>query len=231
MKKIAIGLLCALLVCLAPLALADGTSITAQGTAEISAMPDMFTIVSNVSKTEETVAEAQESVGTVISSVKAALTALGLEEKDIVTQSFSYYPQYEYIDNESRQTGYCVSHTLSVTCRDMAQLDSVLAALAACGMTDTWSVSFDVSTRSELYRQALALAMDAAGVKAEAMADASGLTVKRVESIEESSFGGVARYANAEDAVMSTASLGAGSGISSGDISVSASVTVVYEAE
>ena len=39
MKKIAIGLLCALLVCLTPLALADGTSITAQGTAEISAMP------------------------------------------------------------------------------------------------------------------------------------------------------------------------------------------------
>lgn len=231
MKKIAIGLLCALLVCLTPLALADGTSITAQGTAEISAMPDMFTIVSNVSKTEETVAEAQESVGTVISSVKAALTALGLEEKDIVTQSFSYYPQYEYTDNESRQTGYCVSHSLSVTCRDMAQLDSVLAALAACGMTDTWSVSFDVSTRSELYRQALALAIDAAGVKAEAMAGASGLTVKRVESIEESSFGGVARYANAEDAVMSAASLKADGGISSGDISVSASVTVVYEAE
>lgn len=231
MKKIAIGLLCALLVCLAPLALADGTSITAQGTAEISAMPDMFTIVSNVSKTEDTVAEAQESVGAVISSVKAALTALGLEEKDIVTQSFSYYPQYDYTDGASKLTGYCVSHTLSVTCRDMAQLDSVLAALAACGMTDTWSVSFDVSTRSELYRQALALAMDAAGVKAEAMADASGLTVKRVESIEESSFGGVARYANAEDAVMSAASLKADGGISSGDISVSASVTVVYEAE
>lgn len=231
MKKIAVWLLCAMLVCLAPLALADGTSITAQGTAEISAIPDMFTIVSNVSRTENTVAEAQESVAAVIGSVKAALSALGLQENDVVTQSFSYYPQYDYSDGASKLTGYCVSHTLSVTCRDMAQLDSVLVTLAACGMTDTWSVSFDVSTRSELYRQALALAIDAAGVKAEAMAGASGLTIRRMESIEESSYGGVARYANAEDAVMSVASAKGESGISSGDISVSASVTVVYEAE
>ena len=63
------------------------------------------------------------------------------------------------------------------------------------------------------------------------MAAASGLTIRRMESIEESSFGGVARYANAEDAVMSVASAKGESGISSGDISVSASVTVVYEAE
>ena len=229
MKRMTAYLLLALLLFCAPLAIADGAQVTAQGTAEIAAEPDMFTIVSNVSITEGTVARAQESVAAVIDSATTKLLELGALEADIVTENFSYYPEYDYSGDSPKLIGYRVNHSLRVTCRDLGMLDSVMGVLTDCGMTETWDVSFDVSNRSALYRQALALAIGAAQEKAETMAAACGLTVAGVKDIQERSSGDVARYANAEDAVMLTGAKG--SGIRSGDVSVSASVTVVFDAE
>ena len=231
MKKLTAILLCALLLACAPLALASAATITSQGTAEIAAEPDMFTIVSNVSMTEITVARAQESVAAVIGSATSKLIELGVLEEDIVTENFSYYPEYDYSGEAPKMIGYRVNHSLRVTCRELGMLDSVMAVLTDSGMTETWNVSFDISTRSELYRQALALAIDAAKVKAEAMAAAGGVTITGISSIEERSSGDVARYANTEDSAMVMKATASGSGIHSGDVSVSASVTVVYEAE
>lgn len=231
MKKLTAMLLCAAMLSLMPFALAAAAQITAQGTAEIAAEPDMFTIVSNVSLTEVTVARAQESVAAVIESATGKLLELGVGEEDIITRDFSYYPEYDYSGDSPKMIGYRVNHSLSVTCRDTGMLDSVMAVLTDSGMTETWNVSFDISTRGELYRQALALAIGAAREKAETMAAAGGLTVTGVSSIEERSSGDVARYANTEDSAVMMKATASGSGIRSGDVIVSASVTVIYEAE
>lgn len=231
MKKCFAMLLCAIMLCAASLALADGAEITAQGTAEIAAEPDMFTIVSNVSMSEITVARAQESVAAVIESATQKLLELGVKEEDIVTQDFSYYPDYDYSGDKPKLTGYRVNHSLRVTCRELGMLDSVMAVLTDSGMTETWNISFDISTRSELYRKALELAIGAAEEKAETMASAAGLTLSRVNSVKELSSGDAARYANTEDSAVMLKAAVSGSGIRSGDVSVSASVTVVFEAK
>jgi len=231
MKKCIALLTAALLLALSALALADGATITAQGTAQIAAEPDMFTIVSNVSLTEITVARAQEAVAAVIDSATAKLLELGAREEDIITQDFSYYPEYDYSGETQKLVGYRVNHSLRVTCRDLEMLDSVMGVLTDCGMTETWNVSFDISTRSELYRQALALAIGAAEEKADTMAQAAGLALSRVKDIVEHSSGDVARYANTEDSAVMMKGTASGSGIRSGDVSVSASVTVVFNAE
>ena len=231
MKKFFALLLCGLMLFTASFALADDAEITAQGTAEIAAEPDMFTIVSNVSMSEITLARAQESVSTVIANVTTKLIELGVLEDDIVTQDFSYYPDYDYSGDEPKISGYRVNHALSVTCRDMGMLDSVITLLIDNGITETWNVSFDVSTRSELYRQALELAISAAKEKAETMANAAGLTLSRVNSVKELSSGDAARYANTEDSAVMLKAAVSGSGIRSGDVTVSASVTVVFDAK
>lgn len=232
MKKIAIVLMCALMLLTAQLALAD-TEISARGTAEIAAQPDMFTVTSSVSTTEVTLARAQESVAGVIASVTEKLVELGVPQEDIVTQDFSYYQEYDYSSDsqEPRMIGYRVYHSLCVTCRDMEMMDSVLGVFADSGMTETWNISFDVSNRSELYRQALTLAIGAAKEKADVMAAAQALTITGIESITETSSGGAVYYANTAeamslDAVASTS----GSGVRSGNVAVSASVTLVCEA-
>lgn len=229
MKKPLTLFLCALLLAVAPMA--QAAQITAQGTAEIAAEPDMFTIISNVSMTEITVARAQEAVNAVIDSATGKLVELGVKEEDIITQDFSYYPEYDYSGESPKMVGYRVNHSLRVTCRELAMLDSVMAVLTDSGMTETWNVSFDISTRSELYRQALSLAIGAAKEKAETMAVAGALSITGINSIEERSSGDVARYANTEDSAVMLKAAASGSGIRSGDVTVSAGVTVIYEAE
>ena len=45
---------------------------------------------------------------------------------------------------------------------DVEMLDSVVGAVTDSGMSDIYSVTYDVSNRSDLYKQALELAIDAA---------------------------------------------------------------------
>lgn len=231
MKKIVAIALAALLL-LPVLALADdGCEITAQGTAVITAEPDIVSVTASAEVSCEAVADAQSEISQIVTKVTESLIALGVQEEDIVTQNYSYFPMYDYDQGISRLTGYRASHSLSITCRDVEMLDAVLAAVTDGGMNQVYNVNYDVSNRTELYRQALALAVEAAGEKAQRMAQPLGLTQLSAEKVVENGGYDYAVYANATaDRAESVAQAG-GAGIRSGNISVSASVTVTYKAE
>ena len=205
--------------------------ITAQGSAVITAEPDIVSISANAEVTCETVAEAQARISETIATVTKSLLALGVQETDIVTQSYSTYPSYDYQGMEPRLVGYQANHALTVTCRDVELLDAVIGALTDGGMSQIYNVSYDVSGRAELYREALALAIDAAGEKAQRMAQPLGLTLLQAKKVTENGGYDYAVYANVTADRAESAAQGASTGIRSGSIGVSASVTVVYEAE
>ena len=232
MKKIVAIALAALLL-LPVLALADdGCEITAQGTAVITAEPDIVSVTASAEVSCEAVADAQSEISAIVARVTESLLALGVQEEDIVTQNYSYFPMYDYDQGTSRLTGYRASHSLSITCRDVEMLDAVLAAVTDGGMNQVYNVNYDVSNRTELYRQALALAVEAAGEKAQRMAQPLGLTTLHAEKIAENGGYDYGVYVNTmEDRAESVAVAGAGAGIRSGSVSVSASVTVTYRAE
>lgn len=231
MKKF-LALALMMLMAVPAMAFADGkdADITAQGTAVVTAAPDMVTVTANASVSGRSVADAQEGMNKIIESVTEKLLELGVEENDIVTTSYTYYPTYDYSGDTPSVNGYQANHTLSITCKDVDMLDSVIGVVTDCGMSEIYNVEYDVSTRSELYRQALKLAIDAAAAKAETMAEAAGLTLDHMESVTENS--GYNEYTvNAYDGAVSMKAEAAGTGIRSGSISVTASVTAVYEAQ
>lgn len=230
MKKIlAFALVLTMALC-AGVALAEDADITVQGTAMISADPDMVSVTANASVTGKTVASAQEEISKIIEDVTTKLAELGVQDEDIVTQNYGYYPVYNYDAEVRTLTGYQANHTLKITCRDVEMLDSVIGVVTDSGMSEIYDVSYDVSTRSELYQQALAMAIDVAKVKAEKMAQASGLAITGLDSLTENA-GYVEAYAvnSVEDAAKASAG-SAGTGIRAGGVSVTASVTAVYEA-
>lgn len=230
MKRFAAMALCALLL-IPALALADGCEITAQGTAVITAEPDMVSVTARAEVAAKTVAEAQEQMSGIVAAVTDGLLALGVAGEDIVTQSYSYSPTYNYEKDTPRLTGYQASHALAITCRDVELLDAVIGALTDGGMSQIYNVEYDVSGRAALYRDALALAIEAASEKAQRMAEPLGLTQLTAESVTENASYGYGVYANATADRAEGAAMGISTGIRSGTISVSASVTVVYEAK
>ena len=231
MKKI-LAFALALMLTIPALAFADGDSaeITAQGTAVVTADPDMVTVTANASVTGKSVSEAQEGMNKIIESTTQKLLELGVEADDIVTTSYTDYPTYDYNGDTPTVNGYQANHTLSITCKDVDMLDSVVGVVTDCGMSEIYNVEYDVSTRSELYQQALKLAIETAAKKAGVMAETAGMKIDHLESITENS--GYNEYTvNAYDGMASMKAETSGTGIRSGSISVTANVTAVYEAK
>ena len=205
-------------------------SITVQGTAQVLADPDQVTVTANASLAAGTVGSAQEEMNRIVELATTKLLELGVLDDDIVTSDYSYYPRYNYENNT--MIGYEANHTLSITCRDVEMLDSVIGALSDSGFSQIYSVSYDVSTRSELYQQALELAIQRAEQKALRMAATAGVTLTGLRSITENGGynEGYAVNGMADMGVMKSEAASA-TGIRSGSVSVSASVTVVYDAQ
>lgn len=230
MKKI-LALALALMMTTANFALADKDSadITAQGTATVSAVPDIVSVTANASVQGNTVGAAQEQMSRIVADVTAKLIELGAEQEDIVTTNYSFHPIYNYEAATPTVTGYQGNHTLSVTCKDVDMLDSVLGVMTDSGMTEIYDVSYDVSNRQALYSEALALAVANAQGKAQTMAAATGMTIDGLEEIRENdsySLGYYSERALASGAQADTVS----TGIRAGSVSVTANVTAVYEA-
>ena len=225
MKKI-LAFALALMLAIPAMAFADGrdADITALGTATVTADPNQVTVIANASVTAKTVGETQ---------VTDKLTQLGVQQNDIVTSSYSYYPVYNYDTDTPTIKGYQANHTLCITCNDVEMLDSVVGAVTDSGMSDIYSVSYDVSNRSDLYKQALELAIDAAAKKADVMASAVGMRITGLESITENNTYDTSYGINSmsDGGAVSTRAESVETGIRSGSISVTASVTAVYEAE
>ena len=204
------------------------TKITVQGSAQVTADPDMVTVSASASATAGTVGAAQEQVAAVIENATVKLLELGVLESDIITENYSCYPQYNYDTNTI--IGYEASHALSITCRDVDMLDSVIGALTDNGFSQIYNVTYDVSMRSELYQQALDLAIGRAEQKAVRMAQTSGLVITGIDSLSENGGynEGWAKNVYMDGAMLRSAS--GATGIHSGSVSVEAGVTVVYQA-
>ena len=203
-------------------------TITVQGTAQILADPDEVSVTANASVSSGTVGSAQEAMNAIVALATEKLLALGVLDADVVTADYGYHPRYNYDTNTI--TGYEANHTLEITCRDVEMLDGVIGALTDSGFTNIYSVSYDISTRSELYQQALDLAIQRAEEKALRMAQTGGLMITGVRSIRENGgyYEGYAINAAKDGAMLRAES--AATGIRSGSVGVSAGVTVVYEA-
>ena len=235
-NRIFAALLAAALLIPSTLALAEGTPppvpaathITVQGMAQVMADPDEVTVTANASMTAGSVSEAQTEMNKIVAEATGKLLELGVQEDDIVTENYSYYPKYNYETNTI--IGYEANHTLAITCHDVEMLDSVIGALTDSGFAQIYNVSYDVSTRSELYQQALELAIERAEQKAERMAAASGVTLEGVTSVTENGGYDEGYVVNgmADMAMMKSEAAGA-TGIRAGSVTVSASVTAVYE--
>ena len=225
LKPTASPIALALMLAIPALAFADGNDvqIVVQGAAEVTAAPDMVKVTANAGVSGKTIAEAQADTNKIIDAVTRKLLELGVADDDIVTTSYAYYTTYDYSGESPVMNGYQANHTMGITCRDVDMLDSVVGVLVDCGMSEIYGIEYDVSTRSELYQQALKLAIETAAKKADVMAKAAGQTIDHLESITEKymiNMNDSAARAQAEDS---------GTGIRSGSISVKASVTAVYE--
>ena len=156
------------------------------GEGSVHAAPDYARIRSGVATRAKTAKEAIEANSRVMAGVIAALTGLGIEQKDVQTTQFSLRPIYAVeAHNESKLVGFSVSNQVNVTIRQLDKVGVILDRLVAAGATDIGTVQFLHSDPAKALDQARLAAMADARRKAELYARASGLTLGAVNWISE----------------------------------------------
>ena len=214
------------------------STISVNGQGEVLVKPDLAMVSLEVEHTASTAAEAQQKVTDGVTSILAAMQKLQIPEEDIVTSYVSVSPVYRYDDNGTRtQNGYRAYTSLQVRTNDVDHVGTVLDTGLQAGATGTSGVSFTLENPSVYYGQALREAIRTAESSAQTIANAYGKSLGDVIAVTEqsSNTSSVDKYyaeASTMNAMREDATSAGGGGSSSKiayeDISVYASVEVVY---
>jgi uncharacterized protein len=196
-------------------------TITVTGDGSVTTVPDQagfdFTVDSRATTAKAALAQNASAAAAVVAAVKNA----GVDLADIQTSQVSLSPQTNQAGTDI--VGYAASTTISVT-TTIAKAGPLVDAAVAAGADGVSGPSLSLSDQDVQYRDALKKAVANAHDKAQALADAGGLSLGGVQTIIEGSTGQVPLpFAQKADA-------SAGVAIEPGTQTVDATVTVTYEA-
>ena len=209
----------------------EGRTIHVTGRGSVVGEPDIASLNLGVSAEKASVEEAREAAASAMTSVIESLKVNNVAEKDIQTENFSIYPQYDYTDNGRVLRGYRVNNTVSAKVRELESLSDIIDDAAAAGgdIVVVNAIQFMIEDSTALQTQARALAVKHAEAKAQTLAEASGVTLGKPVTITETNFSGGPRIAFAESAEFADDSARSSTPIEAGELTVTVNVTIVYE--
>lgn len=208
----------------------DLFSVSGEG--KVTVIPDTAIINLGIIESRPDVRSAQTTVNQVMDKITSDLKSLGIESKDIKTQNYSIYPQYDYKNGTGRIISYNVSSNLSVTVRQFDKINDVIDKATADGANTVGNISLvvDDAKQKQLLQQARSQAVAEAKNKAAGLAGAAGITLGRIVNIQESS-GDMPRPIMMMNKAIAPVGIGGGAdtSISPGSTDITTSVTLYYE--
>jgi uncharacterized protein YggE len=203
------------------------------GEAKIATIPDKAEVSLGITVNEPTVKQAQDKANTVINTITEELMKLGVEKKDIKTDSYTLYPQYDYQAGGQRITGYNVNAMVNVSLTDFARLNQAVDMATKAGANQISGISFTLSDekRKEVENEARQKAVDDAKEKAQKLAAISGMRLGRIINVTEGQSNKIMPYP-AMDVAMARESGGGGgapTNVEPGSTTFSYVVTLSYE--
>lgn len=206
-------------------------TLTVTGQGSVSVRPDELRISFAVITEAASVGDALDENSRLARRVIDALKRKGVEDEDVQTTDFSIYPRYSN-ERKPNQTpeivGYRVQNQVRVKTADMAAAGDLIEAGVDAGANSVAGIQFTVSDEESVYEEAIAAAATDARRKATALAEAAGVRIVRIVSIDlEPTYGGGPRpmYAAAD---MRMASEGAPP-IEPGEVQTDARVRIVFQ--
>ena len=205
----------------------DGTLLSVVADAQVSRAPDIATLSAGVVVQAADANAAMRANAAQMNKVMAAIKAAGIADRDVQTSGVSLYPQYRYAENQPPAiTGYQASNTVNVKVRDMSRLAATLDALAASGANQINGPTFEIDQPEEAYDEARVAALAKAQARAKTYADALGLRVRRIVSIQE---GGAQQPGPVPVMLKSMRAEAEDTPIAPGENTLSATLSVVFE--
>ena len=160
--------------------------INSSGIGQIALAPELAYVYIGVQSQSDNVASALSTNNEKAQAIAQALRELGIEDKDIQTSSFNVYPQQQYgPQGEVTGTLYNVDNTVYLTVRNLQILGQVLDVTVRAGANSINGISFDVTeeSKNKAVADARKLAVESARAQAQALADAAGVQLGPLQSL------------------------------------------------
>ena len=215
-------------------ALADQT-VTVTGSGEVLVTADTAVVTVGVSIRKPDALQAQSAANEVIAGIISALTGAGFDEEDISTGYVSLWGVYDYNGVTETISAYNASSNLAVRVTDMARVGEVIDLAFGAGANTLDGVEFSVSDDAAARDQAMKNAVEDAKKKAAVLAEAAGLGELEIKSIQDGNVysfdSGINNFSLKPAGAIEEAATGAPTLIRAAKISVSAIVSIVFEAK
>lgn len=167
----------------------DRRVIIVEGTGTVDIAPDTADVTFGVMIQNESLEAAQDENSSRTQALMETFTEAGIAEEDIQTSHYSVrvINEYDRDGNLVGVQGFEVWSSVTVTIRDTSIVGTVLDDAIGAGANEVSSISFYVDDTDAAAAQARTAAIENARAKADEMAEAGGVLVTGVYSIEETS--------------------------------------------
>jgi uncharacterized protein YggE len=206
----------------------DLRTLSVNGSGRVFLSPDNAYIAIGVHTEGEDATEAVASNNDQSQKVAEALVEFDIDPKDVQTRNFSIYPQQQF-DQDGKVTGitYVVDNTMFVTIRDLDMIGEILDAVVSAGANSINSIQFDLENKDEALSQAREAAVNNAQAQAAELAEAAGVTLGEIQSINSFSQGYPVPFMNGIGG--GAAMVESAVPISPGQLTLTADVNIVYQ--
>ena len=210
----------------------DRPLLSVKGSAEVRVEPDIATVRLGVVEEAATAREAQDGANRLAAGILGAMREVGIREDHVQTSRLTLTPIYSRsrpgAGSAPRIVAYRASNEVSVRVEELMRVGEVIDAGLGAGANQLQGVRFELQDDRTARANALKQAIAEARGKAAAMADALGVELEPIVSVQE---GGVSivrpmmemggRAMAMQEAVPTP--------VAPGDVRVSATVSIRYQ--
>lgn len=174
-----------------PTPLADQTLAYVSGHGSVRLPPDIASAIIGIEVERPTLAEAQAEATARASAIMLAIEAAGVAKDDIGTARFNVRvvrereKEREGKDEREEEIRFQISNSVEVTVRDLDMLGQVLDDAIAAGANAIGQIAFSIHDPTAVASEARKRAVENARAKADELASAAGMTVRRLVTISE----------------------------------------------
>lgn len=202
-------------------------TITVGASGQVQAEADRAVVRVAVVTSGDDIETVREQLSSNASQMRGALNEMGVDSSQIRTAHYDISTNRRYRGGESDEPEYRATHAFSITVENTDEVGQVVDTAVTNGANEVDGIEFTLSQdkREDLRQEALRNAMDSARGEAGAIADSADLAVAGVDRVSTT------EYHSRPYRLESTglAASDGGTSINSGPVTVSASVTVVYD--
>ena len=192
--------------------------VTVIGNATSSMKPDKAYVSVQIETLDSDMKKSKDDNFALFDKITNLLKENGLNDSDIVFDSFYSYPNYDYSGTRTLNGYYCQT-TLTFAVNDLENLQNLISIVSESGITKVSNIRYEISTKDQVYSEVMLKALENAKEKAKALTGKEDLSIKSIK--EESVYSSSCLYKSYYE--------GANIADFLGDIEVEARVVVEFE--